>query len=134
MAAPNSFSRTKGKNITSWIIQILLTGLFLMMGGGKLMSDPEVVANFTRWGMPDNFYLVIGIFEVLGAIGLLIPRLAGPAAIGLILIIIGALFTHVNRGEMGMAVVPLVTMILLGAVAYLRNPLKLIDKQKKVSA
>jgi uncharacterized membrane protein len=39
--------------------------------------------------MPDKMYLVIGFFEVLGAVGLLIPRLAGLAAVGLILIMNG---------------------------------------------
>lgn len=119
---------SKGKNIASWIIQGLIAVLFLMMGSGKLMSDPEVVANFTRWGMPNKMYLVIGIFEVLGAIGLLIPRLAGLAAVGLIFIMIGALFTHLTHGEFGMAFMPLMVMILLGVVAYLRNPLSIFKK------
>ena len=119
---------SKGKTIASWIIQILLAGLFLMSGAGKLMNDPEVVANFTRWGMPDKIYLLIGAFEVLGAIGLLIPRLAGLAATGLILIMIGALFTHLTHNELGMAVVPLVVIILLSVIVYLRNPMNLFKK------
>ncbi len=119
---------TKGKTIALWVIQILIAGLFLMMGSQKLMSDPETVANFTRWGMPDNIYFVIGTFEVLGAIGLLIPRLAGLAAVGLILIMGGALFTHLTHNEMGMALMPLMVMMLLGVVVYLRNPLKAFNK------
>lgn len=118
---------TKGKTIALWVIQIMVAGLFLFMGMGKLMSDPEVVANFTRWGMPDKMYLVIGFFEVLGAIGLLIPRLAGFAAVGLILLMGGALFTHLTHGEI-MALLPLTVMILLGIVVYLRNPLNLLTK------
>ena len=119
---------SKGKTIASWIIQILIAGLFLMMGFGKLMSDPEVVANFTRWGMPNKMYLVIGFFEVLGAIGLLIPRLSELAATGLIVIMIGALFTHLTHNEVGMAVVPLVIIVLLGVIVFLRNPLSLFKK------
>lgn len=119
---------TKGKTIALWIIQILIAGLFLMMASQKLMSDPETVANFTRWGMPDKIYFVIGTFEVLGAIGLLIPRLAGLAAVGLILLMGGALFTHLTHNEMGMALMPLMVMLLLGVVVYLRNPLKAFNK------
>lgn len=122
---------SKGKTIASWIIQVLVAALFLMMGSGKLMSDPEVVANFTRWGMPDKMYLVIGFFEVLGAIGLLIPRLAGLAAVGLILIMGGALFTHLTHNEIGMAFLPLMVMILLGVVAFLRNPLSFFKKSSE---
>lgn len=123
---------SKGKTMAVWIIQILLAGLFIMSSLPKLMSDPEVVANFTRWGMPDNFYLVIGALEFLGAVGLLIPRFAGLAAAGLILIMIGALFTHLTHGEMGMAIVPLIVIVLLGVVVYLRNPLRLFGKDTKI--
>lgn len=124
---------SKGKTIASWIIQILIAGLFLMMGSQKLMSDPETVANFTRWGMPDKIYLVIGFFETLGAIGLLIPRVAGLAAVGLILVMGGALFTHLTHNEMGMAMLPLVVMILLGVIVYLRNPLRMFKKSSEGS-
>jgi len=119
---------TKGRIIASWIIQVLVAGLFLMMGSQKLMSDPELVANFARWGLPDKMYLVIGFFEVLGAVGLLIPRFAGLAASGLILIMIGALFTHLTHGEILMAMMPLMVMILLGVVVFLRNPLNAFGK------
>lgn len=124
---------TKGKTIALWIIQIMVAGLFIMMGMGKLTGDPEVVANFTRWGMPDKMYLVIGFFEVLGAVGLLIPRLAGLAAVGLILIMGGAVFTHLTHHEMGMAIVPLMVMVLLGVIVYLRNPLSIFKKAEKAS-
>lgn len=124
---------SKGKTIASWIIQVLIAGLFLMMGSQKLMSDPETVANFTRWGMPDKIYLVIGTFEVLGAIGLLIPRVAGLAAVGLIMLMVGALFTHLTHNEMGMAMLPLVVMILLGVIVYLRNPLRMFKKSSEGS-
>lgn len=119
---------SKGKTIVSWIIQILLAGLFVMSSLPKLTGDAETIANFERWGMPGKMYLVIGAFELLGAIGLVIPRLAGLAAAGLILIMAGALVTHLTHNEMSMAPVPLVVMILLGVVVYLRNPLKIFGK------
>ena len=115
---------SKGKNIASWIIQVLVTGLFMMMALPKLMSDQETVANFTRWGMPDKIYLVIGSLEVLGAVGLLIPRTSAFAAVGLILIMVGALFTHLTHNEMMMALMPLMVMMMLAFVAYVRNPFR----------
>jgi len=121
---------TKGKNIASWVIQAVLIILFLLMGSGKLMSDPEVVANFKHWGMPDGSYYVIGAFEILGAIGLMIPRLAGYAAMGLILLMFGALFTHITHGEFGgMPMLAILVIILAGAVIYLRDPLKFFAKK-----
>lgn len=115
---------SKGINIASWIVQVLVAGLFMMMAVPKLMSDPETVANFTRWGMPEKIYLVIGTFEVLGAIGLLIPRTSAYAAIGLILIMFGALFTHISHNEMMMALMPIMVMLMLAFVAYVRNPFR----------
>jgi uncharacterized membrane protein YphA (DoxX/SURF4 family) len=90
----------------------------------KLMSDPETVANFERWGLPGKMYLVIGTFEILGAIGLLIPKTSAFAAVGLIMIMMGALYTHLTHGEMLMAMMPVMVMMMLAFVAYVRNPLK----------
>ncbi|MGD9629634.1 MAG: DoxX family protein [Pyrinomonadaceae bacterium] len=123
---------TKGKSIISWIIQILIAALFLMMGGQKLMGEAEVTANFARWGFPSFMQYIIGFFEVLGAVGLLIPRLAGLAATGLILILIGALATHLMHSEFGMAPVPVAVMILLGVVVYLRG-LPFLSQQKETA-
>ena len=101
---------SKGKSIASWIIQVLIAGLFFMMGSQKLMGEAEVTANFDRWGIPGFMLYVIGTLEVLGAIGLFIPRLAGLAASGLILLMVGALFTHLTHGEYGMALLPVAVM------------------------
>lgn len=113
---------SKGKNVASWVIQVLVAALFMMMAAPKLMSDPEVVSNFTRWGLPEKIYLVIGAFELVGAIGLLIPKTAAYAATGLILIMVGALFTHLMHGEVMMALMPIMVMLMLGFVVYARNP------------
>lgn len=117
---------SKGKNIVLWVIQIVLVALFLMMSSQKLLATQEVVDNFRRWGMPENMYYVIGFFELLGAIGLLIPRTAGMAAVGLILILIGAVFTHLTHSEYGMALLPITTIALLAVVAYFRKPLAIL--------
>lgn len=113
---------SKYANVGSWIVQVLLALLFLMMGGQKLMGAEEAAANFARWGYPGFMIYLIGTFEVLGAIGLLIPRLASLAALGLIVIMLGAVYTHISHGEYSMAPVPLVVLLLLGVVAYLRRP------------
>lgn len=115
-------------NIASWIFQVLLAVLFIMMGAQKLMGEAEVTANFAKWGMPSFMLVVIGALEVAGGLGLLIPKLAGLAAAGLVGIMIGALFTHLSHGEMDMAPVPLVVLILLAFIAYVRNPLSLLRK------
>jgi len=51
---------------------------------------------------------------------LLIPRLAGLAAAGLSIIMIGATYTHVSHREYTHAITPAVLLVLLIAVAYAR--------------
>jgi uncharacterized membrane protein YphA (DoxX/SURF4 family) len=119
---------SKYTNIASWVFQVLLAALFIMMGAQKLIGEAEVTANFARWGLPGFMLFVIGAFEVAGGIGLLIPKLAGLAAAGLIGIMVGALFTHLSHGEMDMAPVPVVVMVVLAVIVYLRNPISLLRK------
>lgn len=118
-ASPTMEARTK--NITLWVIQTLVA-MFYAMQGVKLTGGAEVVANFRRWGFPDKFYLLIGALELLGAIGLLIPRAAAYSASGLIVLMLGAAVTHITHGEVMMLPMPIVPMLVLAAIVYTRGP------------
>jgi uncharacterized membrane protein YphA (DoxX/SURF4 family) len=113
-------SRVKG--VTLWAVQILLATFYLLAAYGKLTSRPQWIELFRSWGFPDKFYLVIGALEVLGAIGLLIPRTAGYAAAGLILLMIGAALTHLIHGDGLQVLRPLIFMVFLAFVLYRRRP------------
>ena len=78
-----------------WIVQVLLALLFLFAGGTKLIQPIEVLTQQTP--LPGLFVRFIGVAEVLGAIGLILPGLlrirpwlTPLAAIGLGIIMIGA--------------------------------------------
>ena len=116
--------QSKAKNIVGWVLQILLGVLFALSGAQKLMGEAEVAANFERWGYPDWFLMLTGVLELLGAIGLLIPMTAGLAASGLVLLMLGAAWTHLSNNEGLFALVPLVFAALLAVVAYMRWPLR----------
>jgi hypothetical protein len=65
----------------------------------------------------------VGAVEFLGAVSLLIPRLAGYSAAALGVVMIGALVTQlVHRGSVTEVLVPLVFLLLLSVVAYARRP------------
>lgn len=82
-------------NITLWVLQILLAALFAFAGVNKIFGlMQEMVDNFARLGVGVWFRYLIGVFELAGAIGLLIPRLNGPAALGLATIMAGAVVVH----------------------------------------
>lgn len=117
-------SQSKARNIVGWVLQILLGGLFLMSGVGKLMGEAEVAANFERWGYPAWFLMVTGVLELLGALGLFIPMTARWAASGLALLMLGAAWTHISGNDGLMVLMPLLILALLVVVAYLRWPLR----------
>jgi hypothetical protein len=64
------------RSIAIWFLQFLLAALFAIQGIMKLTGSSAWISRFNAWGYPDHFYLVVGLAELLGAIALLIPRLA----------------------------------------------------------
>ncbi|MGD9527762.1 DoxX family protein [Pseudonocardia sp.] len=75
----------------------VLVGLFLIVASAlpKLFGETYAVQIFDQIGAGDWFRYFIGIVELAGGIGLLIPALAGPAAVGIILLMVGAGITQV---------------------------------------
>ena len=118
-------------NIILWIIQVLLALLFLFAGGTKLVLPIHVL---TEMGSPNQVHLpglflrFIGVCEVAGALGLILPgvfrirrRLIPLAALGLLILMIGATVLTIIGDGVGAAVVPFVTGLLCAFVAYGRR-------------
>jgi uncharacterized membrane protein YphA (DoxX/SURF4 family) len=109
-------------NYALWIIQCLLALLFLWAGGIKLVLPLDQLAGPIP--LPGWFIRLIGVFEVLGALGLILPgllrikpELAMLAPAGLVIIMIGAtVLTIAGDGGM-MAIIPLAVGLLLAFVA-----------------
>ena len=106
-----------------WSVQGLLGAFFLFAGGMKLVMP---IAEMTKdIPMPGAFLRFIGVVEVLGALGLILPgllhirpRLTPLAAAGLVIIMIGATVISFVTGGVVMALLPLVTGLLAAFVAY----------------
>ena len=81
-----------------WTLTGITSALFLMSALPKFMM-PGWVGRFAAWGYPEWFLYVIATLEALGAVGLLIPRFASYAAAGLVVIMIGAIYTHLTHDE-----------------------------------
>jgi uncharacterized membrane protein YphA (DoxX/SURF4 family) len=115
-------------NIVLWIIQVLLALLFLFGGVMKLIMPIEAMTQDVH--LPGLFLRFIGVCEVLGGIGLILPalvrirpELTPLAAALLVIIMIGAVVLTLMTGAIGLALVPLVTGLLLLFVAYGRRQL-----------
>ncbi|HEX8179648.1 MAG TPA: DoxX family protein [Pyrinomonadaceae bacterium] len=111
-----------------WIVQALLALLFLFAGGMKLVIPPDVLASMgspNQILLPGWFVRFVGVCEVLGALGLLLPGLlrikpwlTPLAAAGLVVIMIGAVALTMAADGVTAGVVPLVTGLLAAFVAY----------------
>jgi uncharacterized membrane protein YphA (DoxX/SURF4 family) len=112
-------------NILLWILQILLGLLFIFSGAMKFVMT---VAQMNEQGpvfLPGIFLHFIGVCEILGGIGLILPsalriepRLTPLAAAGLAIITAGATVITLMGPMKGMALVPLITCLLCIFVAY----------------
>lgn len=111
---------SKSKRIILWVVSILLTAVFLFAGGFKLLKAHDAIAAFGEFGLPGRLAIFIGVCEVCGAIGLLIPRLAGLAASGLSVIMLGATILTARIHNIPVAISNAVIFVLLIAVARAR--------------
>src|SRR5207253_2143490 len=89
----------KSRDIPLWVVSGLVALTFMMTGSGKLLAMPPSPENFARWGLSTTLMYVVGAAEVAGAIGLLIPRVAPFAALGLAATMLGAVRTGVVFSE-----------------------------------
>jgi uncharacterized membrane protein len=95
--------------------------LFLFFGIRKLIGDEVLVQTFSEIGAGQWLRYFVGTLEISGAIGLLIPRLAGLAAIGLAGVMTGAVATEVFLIPEGDPVAPMVLLVLAATVAWFRR-------------
>ena len=111
-----------------WIIQGLLALLFLFAGSMKLIVPIEMLTAQMPLPLPGLFLQFIGVAEVAGAIGLILPGLlrirpilTPLAACGLLIIMVGATVVTLAGGEVLPALLPLVMGLLCAFVAYGRR-------------
>lgn len=109
----------KATNISLWVVSGLLAALFLVSGGAKFIGMMD--ERFVEWGYTVGFAAIIGILEIVGAIGLLVPRTAGWAAVGLMVIMLGAVWTHATHQEYVALATPIVVFAALAFVAWGRG-------------
>ena len=114
--------------VSLWIIQGLLALLFLFAGSMKLIMPIEMMTAQMRVPLPGLFLQFIGVAEVAGAFGLILPGLlrirpglTPLAGACLVIIMIGATVVTLLGGDVAAALFPLVVGLLCAAVAYGRR-------------
>jgi uncharacterized membrane protein len=116
------------KNRVLWILQALLAALFLFAGVMKFVMPVEQMNAGSPVQLPGWFLHFIGVCEILGAIGLVLPGALGIqpgltplAAAGLVILMIGAVIIPLLGGTVTPALFPLIVGMLLAVVVYGRR-------------
>lgn len=112
-------SSAKARRVASWVLAALLAAAYLLSALGKLTGAATEM--FAGWGYPAWFATLIGVLELAGAIGLLVPRTTRWAVLGLSGLMLGAAYTHLANAE-GLEVLrPLLFLALLWTLWWLRG-------------
>ncbi|MFF4476372.1 DoxX family protein [Streptomyces sp. NPDC001520] len=110
-------------SVAYWILAGLLALFYLYGGGMKVVRSRERLGPMMAWvdTTPMPAVRAIGVIEVLGAIGLILPPLTGiapwlalAAAIGFVVLQIGATRVHLSRGDRQVALN--ITLLIAAAV------------------
>jgi hypothetical protein len=112
--------------VTLWVIQGLLALLFLFAGGAKLILPLAILT--AQFPLPGLFVRGLGVCELLGAVGLILPGalhirpgLTPLAAAGLVIVMVGATTLTVASGQVLPALFPLIVGLLAVSVVYGRR-------------
>ena len=127
-------------SIALWILQVLLAAAFLAHGIMMLAPPPEVAVLMNAM-LPRWFQVFLGVAEVLGAVGLILPGLTRilpglvpAAAVGIMIVMVSATVLHLSRHELSSAATTFVLLLVAGGVAYGRWRLPIAPRRAATSA
>ena len=104
-----------------WIAMALVSLVMLMGGYMKLTGNEMALKSFADLGLPPWFGTFIGVCEIAGAIGLWLRRTSMLAAMGIAVIMVGAVYYHISFPPIQAGIPALVVLILSGWIASRRG-------------
>lgn len=125
----------KALNITLWVAQVLLAGMFIMAGFSKTSQPIAQLSQMMPWTgqVPVNLVRFIGVSELLGGLGLILPALlrikpilTAWAALGLATVMLLAAIFHASRGEyaaIGMNLILALTALFIAWGRFRKAPI-----------
>jgi hypothetical protein len=114
--------------VAYWIVAGLLAVFYLYAGGTKVAQSKEQLEPMMGWvdTIPMSVVQLIGVLEILGAVGLVLPPLTGiapglaiAAAGGFLVLQVLATALHLSRGETKVTGLNVVLIVLAGVAAWL---------------
>ena len=121
-AVETATDRRSPARIALWVLQVVI-GLFFIVASGapKLFGEATAVSMFTQIGFGQWFRYLVGFLEIAGGVGLLVPRLAGAAALGLLGVMIGAVITTFAALDTTFWYTPVILGLLVALIAWVRR-------------
>ncbi|MGW1279608.1 DoxX family protein [Streptomyces tsukubensis] len=99
--------------------QTTLIVVFMAAGSAKLAGAEQMIEAFDEIGAGHWLRYLVGMLEVAGSVGLLVPRLSGVAALGLASLMIGAVITNIIISAF--SILAVILLLLSAAVAWGRR-------------
>lgn len=109
------------KSKVQLVVTVLLSLAFLGAGITKLAGAEQASQGFEKWGYPIIFMYIIGLCEIAGAIGMWLRRFSYVAKICIIILMAGAVLTHLVFDTIQDAVPPLVLLVLTAVALWLHR-------------
>jgi uncharacterized membrane protein YphA (DoxX/SURF4 family) len=129
-------------NILLWVLQVF-AGLYFIAVGVNHFIIPPGLPSMMAWmyELSPTLHIIAGVSEILGGLGLILPgltriqtRLTPLAAVGLALVMIGAVVWHLQRGEFSTIVLNLINIALVAFIAYGRWKLVPLEDRGSTAA
>lgn len=123
-----------GKKVVYWLSTLFIVVAVGLVGGTvDILHTEAVIEASTHLGYPLYFFTLLGIFKILGAIALILPKRADVFAkiayLGFTFDFIFASFSHYSVGDGVMKIaVPLVFLVVLGVSYLLRNTIRKVER------
>jgi putative oxidoreductase len=121
------------KKILVFFLSLQFIGIGIMKLIMPLFGINMFVDNMAKLNYNYPATLFIGLIDLLGGIGLALPKYRPYAAIGLLFLLHGAIGSHITNGDDAQTILggAVLSLILILVVLYLEKPFSIIDKQGK---
>ena len=116
---------TKRNKIIYWIATIWVAFGMLAGATGQLLQMKAWVDIMTHLGYPGYFLMILGVWKILGAIVLLIPKfpiLKEWAYAGFFFAMSGAVFSHIALGDTMNKIAPALSLLILVMISWYFRP------------
>lgn len=104
-----------------WLGMALVSAVMVMGGILKLSGDPTVLKSFSDLGLPSWFGTFVGVAELAGAVGLWLRSTSFWAALGISLVMIGAIYYHIAFPPASAGVPAAIVLLICGYILSQRG-------------